>query len=69
MDQTTHAMENAATTTPRRGRRPSAEMSATRRQEIARLERIVTSQKERLAKLKEARPKRSDPHAAHSSHD
>lgn len=28
-------------------------MSATRRQEIARLERIVISQKERLAKLKE----------------
>ncbi|WP_082332243.1 conjugal transfer protein TraD [Xanthomonas citri] len=53
MDQTTPATENAATTTPRRGRRPSAEMSATRRQEIARLERIVTSQKERLAKLKE----------------
>ncbi|WP_234418024.1 hypothetical protein, partial [Xanthomonas fragariae] len=55
MDQTTLATENAATTAPRRGRRASTEMSATRRQEIARLERIVTSQKERLAKLKEDR--------------
>ncbi|MDH4908285.1 conjugal transfer protein TraD [Xanthomonas euvesicatoria] len=54
-------MEQEATQTsfpveskPRRGRRPATEMSEKRAQEIARLERIVATQREKLTKLKEA---------------
>ncbi|ATS89994.2 hypothetical protein AC612_10495 [Xanthomonas citri pv. fuscans] len=57
MEQLTHPHPAEPAKTSRRGRRPANEMSEKRAHEIARLERIVAAQRERLTKLKEAEVK------------
>ncbi|MBE0315561.1 conjugal transfer protein TraD [Xanthomonas citri] len=49
--------EHSQKPTRQRGRPPSEESNQRRAQEIARLERIVANQRDRLAKLKEAETK------------
>lgn len=57
MEQPIGPSPTAPAVASRRGRRPASEMSEKRAQEIARLERIVSAQRERLTQLKEAESK------------